>query len=186
MLYFLFFFILDHFVLQSIHRKKKTHSEPKFLTFKGPKNRFQDSARLCSLAGRYDNPLTTRFLDIIDCLKIPAQCPSHVPLAPRETLLHQKPSRWRWNGTASLISVRRFRYKICFASKRNEVKRYIQAFRLFNWIMRFNFFASNRYFRIKCFASSKIEIKCHFFVCFVRFNNYSFRFILTLFLFQAR
>jgi hypothetical protein len=37
---------------------------PNFLTFKEPKNRFQgtNSARLCSLAGRYDNPIPTRFL----------------------------------------------------------------------------------------------------------------------------
>ena len=37
-------------------------------------NRFQgfDSASLCSLAGRYDNPVPSRFLAPIDCLKIPA------------------------------------------------------------------------------------------------------------------
>jgi hypothetical protein len=32
-----------------------------------------DAAGLCSLAGRYDNPILTRFLAPIDCLKIPAQ-----------------------------------------------------------------------------------------------------------------
>jgi hypothetical protein len=39
-----------------------------------PRNRFQwmNSASLCSLAGRYDNPIPTRFLAPIDCLKIPA------------------------------------------------------------------------------------------------------------------
>jgi hypothetical protein len=39
------------------------------------RNRFQgiDSASLCSLAGRYDNPIPTRFLVPIDCSKIPAQ-----------------------------------------------------------------------------------------------------------------
>jgi hypothetical protein len=31
-----------------------------------------NSASLCSLAGRYDNPITPRFLAPIDCLKIPA------------------------------------------------------------------------------------------------------------------
>jgi hypothetical protein len=38
-------------------------------------NRFQgtNSARLCSLAGRYNNPVPTRFLAHIDCLKIPAR-----------------------------------------------------------------------------------------------------------------
>ncbi len=40
-----------------------------------PKNRFQgmNSASLCSLAGRYNKPIPTRFLAHIDCLKIPAQ-----------------------------------------------------------------------------------------------------------------
>ncbi len=39
-----------------------------------PRNRFQEmnSASLCSLAGRYDNPIPPRFLALIDCLKIPA------------------------------------------------------------------------------------------------------------------
>ena len=31
-----------------------------------------NSASLCSLVGRYDNPIPTRFLAPIDCLKIPA------------------------------------------------------------------------------------------------------------------
>ncbi len=31
-----------------------------------------NSASLCSLAGRYDNPIPTWFLAPIDCLKIPA------------------------------------------------------------------------------------------------------------------
>ncbi len=41
----------------------------------GPRNRFQGmiSASLCSLAGRYDNPLPPRFLAPIDSLKIPEQ-----------------------------------------------------------------------------------------------------------------
>jgi hypothetical protein len=41
-----------------------------------PRNRFQgmNSASLCSLVGRYDNPIPPRFLAPIDCLKIPAQC----------------------------------------------------------------------------------------------------------------
>jgi hypothetical protein len=34
-----------------------------------------ESASLCSLAGRYDNPIPTRFLDPIDCLKISAESP---------------------------------------------------------------------------------------------------------------
>jgi hypothetical protein len=32
-----------------------------------------NSARLCSLSGRYDNTIPTQFLAPIDCLKIPAQ-----------------------------------------------------------------------------------------------------------------
>ncbi len=48
---------------------------PNFLTLKEPKNQFQgtSSTRLCSLTGRYDNPVPPRFLAPIDCLKIPAQ-----------------------------------------------------------------------------------------------------------------
>jgi hypothetical protein len=40
----------------------------------GPRNGFQgmNSASLWSLAGRYDNPIPTRCLAPIDCLKIPA------------------------------------------------------------------------------------------------------------------
>jgi hypothetical protein len=39
-----------------------------------PVNRFQEinSASLCSLAGRYGNPIPTWFLALIDCLKFPA------------------------------------------------------------------------------------------------------------------
>jgi hypothetical protein len=40
------------------------------------------SANLCSLAGRYDNPIPTRFLAPIDCLKIPAQHVSSCPVIP--------------------------------------------------------------------------------------------------------
>ncbi len=44
----------------------------------GPRSRFpgMKSASLCSLAGRYDNPIPSRFLVPIDCLKIPAQGPT--------------------------------------------------------------------------------------------------------------
>jgi hypothetical protein len=51
-----------------------TVQSPNFLTFKAPKSRFQGmfSESLCSLAGRYDNPIPTLFLVPIDCLKIPA------------------------------------------------------------------------------------------------------------------
>jgi hypothetical protein len=53
------------------------YQSPNFQTFDEPRNRFQgiNCAILCSLAvaGRYDNPIPTRFLAPIDCLKIPAQ-----------------------------------------------------------------------------------------------------------------
>ncbi len=39
-----------------------------------------DSDSLCRLAGRYDNPIPTRFLAPIDCSKIPAQIPNPDPL----------------------------------------------------------------------------------------------------------
>jgi hypothetical protein len=47
---------------------------PYFETFMEPRNQFQgmNSASLCSLAGRYDNPIPTRFQAPIDRLKIPA------------------------------------------------------------------------------------------------------------------
>jgi hypothetical protein len=63
------FHLFIHFRL--IFRFQSTNFE----TFKEPKNLFQgtDSARLCSLAGRYDHPIASRFLAPIDCLKIQAQ-----------------------------------------------------------------------------------------------------------------
>jgi hypothetical protein len=50
-------------------------TEPEFLNFKEPKNRFQEtnSARLCGLAVRFDSPIPTRFLAPRDGIKIPAQ-----------------------------------------------------------------------------------------------------------------
>jgi hypothetical protein len=63
------------------------YSEPVFLTFMEPRNRFQgiNSTSLCSLPGRYDNPIPTRFLAPIDCLKIPAQSHSPPCIAPQFT-----------------------------------------------------------------------------------------------------
>ncbi len=51
-----------------------TMQSPNYYTYKEPRNRFQgiNSASLCILAGRYDNPLPTRFLAPIEWLKIPA------------------------------------------------------------------------------------------------------------------
>jgi hypothetical protein len=52
-----------------------------FIAFKEPKNWFQEInyASLCSLAGRYDNSIPTRFLAPLDCSKIPAQEKPPVP-----------------------------------------------------------------------------------------------------------
>jgi hypothetical protein len=49
--------------------------EPEFLIFKKPRNRPRESVPPDYVAwrGRYDNPIPTRFLAPIDCLKIPAQ-----------------------------------------------------------------------------------------------------------------
>ncbi len=64
---------------------------PIFKAFQEPKNRFQgtNSARLCSLAGHYDNPISSRSLATIDCLKISAQYDNPTPtrfLAPIDCL----------------------------------------------------------------------------------------------------
>ncbi len=44
-----------------------------------------NSASLCSLAGRYENPIPPRYLALIDFLKIPAQLAGRYdkPLPPR-------------------------------------------------------------------------------------------------------
>ncbi len=59
---------------QSIFPPGLRVQSPYFSTFVEPRNRFQgmNSASLCSLAGRYDNPIPTRFPAPIDCLKTPA------------------------------------------------------------------------------------------------------------------
>jgi hypothetical protein len=43
-----------------------------FILLRSPGIDSINSASLCSLAGRYDNPIPTRFLALIDCYKIPA------------------------------------------------------------------------------------------------------------------
>ncbi len=50
-----------HTAIPKVHLR---YSEPEFLKFKELSSRFQgiDSAFLGSLAGRYDNPIPTRFL----------------------------------------------------------------------------------------------------------------------------
>jgi hypothetical protein len=55
----------------SVHKRLQIRALSPFME---PRNRFQgmNSASLCSLAGRYDQPLPPRFLAPIDCLKIPA------------------------------------------------------------------------------------------------------------------
>jgi hypothetical protein len=51
------------------------YSEPEFFNFEGSQEsilRKKIPPVVCSLAGRYDNPIPTRFLDPIDCSKSPA------------------------------------------------------------------------------------------------------------------
>ncbi len=61
---------------------------PNFTTFKEHKNRFWgiNSASLCSLAGRYDNTIPTRFLAPIGCLKIPVLFIKKFTVEPRKQL----------------------------------------------------------------------------------------------------
>jgi len=69
---------------------KKSQIEPVFLNVW---NRFQgmNSASLCSLAGRYDNPIPARFLAPIDCFKIPALVSQEI----KESPSGQKEHSWR-------------------------------------------------------------------------------------------
>ncbi len=64
--------LLDSWFWQSFQKtSSETYSEdvdPESAHRKPP-----DSARLCSLTCRYDNPIPTRFLAAIDCSKIPEQ-----------------------------------------------------------------------------------------------------------------
>ncbi len=61
-------------LLNTIYNGRSKNPEPEFVNVKEPRNRYQgtNAARLCSLAGRYDNPSPTRFLATADCLKISA------------------------------------------------------------------------------------------------------------------
>jgi hypothetical protein len=63
----------ERFLKSNLMRKPFFAQRRYFFTFKEPRNRFQgvDSASLCSLAGRYDNLIPTRFLAPIDYSKIP-------------------------------------------------------------------------------------------------------------------
>jgi hypothetical protein len=63
-----------------IYKESRKGSELVFLNVYRAQNRFQgmNSASLCSLAGRYNNPIPPRFLAPIDCLKIPAQVQNHI------------------------------------------------------------------------------------------------------------
>jgi hypothetical protein len=62
-----------------------------------PRNRFQgmDFASLCSLADRYDNPIPTRFLAPIDCLKIPALVQGNVSVCVSKRLREERRSQIR-------------------------------------------------------------------------------------------
>jgi hypothetical protein len=59
--------------LQKLSEWGIEQSEPVCLNIYGAQELIPNSASLCSLAGRYDNPIPTRCLAPIDCLKIPAQ-----------------------------------------------------------------------------------------------------------------
>ncbi len=65
--------------------------------FMGPRNWFQEmnSARLCSLAGRYDNPIPPRFLAPIDFLKIPALAKFPLWVKGNDFSLAD-PTSWNW------------------------------------------------------------------------------------------
>jgi hypothetical protein len=59
----------------STQETKEGQQSPNINSFKEPKHRIQgiNSASLCCLAGRYDNPIPTRFLAPRDCCKITEQ-----------------------------------------------------------------------------------------------------------------
>ncbi len=59
----------------SANERLPMNTEPEFSNFhETQESILRDQFRQpCSLAGRYDNPIPTRFLAPIDCLKIPAQ-----------------------------------------------------------------------------------------------------------------
>ncbi len=67
------------FFVQTLDIKTAGALSPNFEAFMEPRNQFQgtNSTSLCSLAGRYDNPIPTRFLAPINCLKIPALALRH-------------------------------------------------------------------------------------------------------------
>ncbi len=89
-----------------------------------PRNRFlgTDSAILCSLAGRYDNPIPIRFLAPIDCSRIPAQHSCHITFSVHlcfestVTTLHQQ------NATA----YRGHRQNKRIVFRRNPLKIFLQ------------------------------------------------------------
>ncbi len=60
------------FCPQVAHLSPESRAEPVFLNVYGAQESI-NSASLCNLAGRYDNPIPTRCLAPIDCLKITAQ-----------------------------------------------------------------------------------------------------------------
>ncbi len=84
----------------------------------GPRNWFQgmNSASLCSLAGRYDNPIPPRFLAPIDFLKIPAlygfsvfrgKAKCHFrghPTTQSRQSAKRFSSRWNWDSPTPLAA----------------------------------------------------------------------------------
>jgi hypothetical protein len=94
-----------------------------------PRNRFQgmNSASLCSLAVRYNNPIPPRFMAPIDCLKIPAQATWTGGIGFLESIPGRHKSLkirpqvdWMWNGgkpcsisrvNASIMFLNDFHYR---------------------------------------------------------------------------
>ncbi len=63
-------------------------------------NRYQGTSfiRLCSLPGRYDNPIPTQFLTPIDCLKTPA-----LKNLPQTLLTNKKQRTLHYVHTSNII-----------------------------------------------------------------------------------
>ncbi len=92
-----------------------------------PRNRFQgmNSASLCSLAGRYDNPIPPRFLAPKDSLKIPAlvYTPAlfFVPAHQAYRLVESIP----WNRFLSSLNVHKFSSLVCCLNISADIRKIV-------------------------------------------------------------
>jgi hypothetical protein len=127
--------------------KQCSSTEPVFFkTFMELRNRFQEmnSASLCRLAGRYDNPIHNRFLVPIDCFKIPAQLVEtwylctiasidNIRVSYIEFILHKrKRARW-WSVSEKQLSVWSWAYQLIEAGRRERAR---ENFRIKKHIVR--------------------------------------------------